>query len=377
MYGDIIEIAENTLFVEGLEPKLIFKEPDIASSVLYKSGSTLYIMDTGASRFFRERILKAADMLRPYNKVILLNSHGHPDHTPNNSILREIAAEKKEHYISRPGIKALDYYGYFENNFRSVSEYYNLEDGPKFPISILTRPMKLLRLINAKLIDHSLTIFIVKKVLSKFMPLEPSKETAIPFENVEPSEMSVGDIELSGWNLNGDVYVIETRGHSPDSVSFYLPKVKVLFLADETTDYFNCWPDSDSGRVVSILNKSLAMYRGGYVETLIGGHQQQAFKGDAITGLLETLLNNDAVFKKELFSIVDRHASGVTVNRAYNELKKKKNIPAVRRYFGYEFPKMPGMLKTCITCMLLEEGLAAGGPKGRKVFKRNNSLNTV
>jgi hypothetical protein len=37
MYGDIIEIAQNTLLVEGKIPSSIMKEPDIANSVVYKA----------------------------------------------------------------------------------------------------------------------------------------------------------------------------------------------------------------------------------------------------------------------------------------------------------------------------------------------------
>lgn len=370
MYGDIIKIAENALFVEGLEPEIILREPDIASCVLYKSNNTLYIMDTGATPFFRKRVLEAALKLSPFDHVILLNSHGHPDHTPNNSIINEISAAKKEHYISKPGIRMLDYYDYFEDNFKSVAKYYNLEDGPRFPVSIFTRPLRLLRLISPKLINHNITLFLVKKVLSKFTPLEPSKETAVPFENKEPSELTVNGVKLTGWNLNDDVFVIESRGHSPDSVSFYLPKVKVLFLSDETTDYFNCWPDSDSRRVASILKSSINMYDNGDVEALIGGHQQDVFRGGHIAELLYSLINNHLTFKKELDSIIEKHPEGISINKIYNELGKKRAIPAVDRYFRYEFPKMPGMLKTCITCMLLEDGYITEGRPKKLLFKK-------
>ncbi len=112
MFGDIHAIAQDTLFVEGLEPRSILREPDVASAVLHKAGGTLYLMDTGATRFFRERIKAAAERLRPFDRLVLLNSHGHPDHTPNNSVLREIPAAAKRHYIGvpehRPALRVLE-----------------------------------------------------------------------------------------------------------------------------------------------------------------------------------------------------------------------------------------------------------------------------
>ena len=91
MYGDIIEIAQNTLLVEGKIPSTIMKEPDIANSLVYKVGDTVYLLDTGATTFFRERLHKAIEQLKPFKRFILFNSHEHPDHVGNNAIIKEIA----------------------------------------------------------------------------------------------------------------------------------------------------------------------------------------------------------------------------------------------------------------------------------------------
>lgn len=369
MYGDIIELAENALFVEGLEPTTILKEPDIASTVLYKSGNTLYIMDTGATLFFRNRIREAAERLRPFDNLTLLNSHGHPDHTPNNAVINEIAAKNKEHYISEVGIPFMDYSKRTRSDFNIVGKYYHIEDGPGFPISILTRPFKLLRLISPGLVEYRLTNFITKRVMSKFVPLEPSKETAVPFEKRKSVSLPIRGLKLKGWNFNNDVFVIESRGHTPDSVSFYLPKVKLLFLSDETTDYFNLWADTSSKRILEILNNALAMYQNGDVDIVIGGHQQAVFKGSMIPDLITRLIENHNIFRRELTGIIEKHPEGITIKRIYNELRKRRSIPAIDSYFRFEFPKMPPMLKTNITYALLEDGCVAEGPEGRKRFK--------
>ncbi len=60
MYGDIIEIAPRTLMVEGtVPPTSVLLEPDVPNVVLYRPDSTLYIMDTGVSTFFRGKVLEA------------------------------------------------------------------------------------------------------------------------------------------------------------------------------------------------------------------------------------------------------------------------------------------------------------------------------
>jgi glyoxylase-like metal-dependent hydrolase (beta-lactamase superfamily II) len=326
-------------------------------------------MDTGGTPFFRDRLLKAAAQLRPFDSVSLLNSHGHVDHTANNSIINEIDAKSKKHYISERGMDSLNYLDYFSKNFNAVATYYNIEDGPRFPASLLFRPIALFRMISPQLIQKRILPFIIGNILKKFKPLEPSKNTAAPFESLPLSKLSVHGIVLEGWNLNDDIFAIPSRGHSPDSVSFYIPKEKFLLLADEMFPYFNCWIDSSSARIVAILKTSLSLYRNGDIAGLVGGHQQKLYTGVEIERVLTELLEDYAIFKAEIMRVLQEHKEGVTVVQIYNELEKKRAmIPTLDRYFRMEFPKMPPLLKTNIASVLLEEKIQFSGPDGKKKF---------
>ncbi len=374
MFGQIHEIASHTLFIEGLEPSLILKEPDVASAVLHKSGDTLYIMDTGATPLFRARVIEAAEQLRPFDRLVLLNSHAHPDHTPNNSVIHEIPAKTKEHYISAVGIPFLDYVARTKADFAGIREYYHLEDGPGLPFGLITRLFKPFRWIYPDLIDRHFVNFMVSRVMSKFRPLEPSTETATPFECTPSRPLPLPGLALTGWNLHDDIYVIESRGHTPDSVSFYMPKVKVLFLSDETVTWFNCWADSKAAHVIRILEAALAMYNAGMVEVLIGGHQQEEFRGDAIPALIRRLIGNHQAFMNALEIILRESPNGLTVPQIYHRLSKFRSQPAIDGFFREEFPKMPGMLKTAITYALLEAGFMAEGTTGKKRFRAAQSM---
>jgi glyoxylase-like metal-dependent hydrolase (beta-lactamase superfamily II) len=369
MYGDIIRISDNLLMVEGQEPSSILLQPDKANSIVYKPGSNLYIMDTGGTPFFRDRILKAVAQLRPFDSVILLNSHGHVDHTANNSIINDIDAKTKKHYISERGLESLNYLDYFSKNFNAVGTYYNIEDGPRFPASLLFKPIKLFRMLSPHLIQSRILPFIIGNILKKFKPLEPSKETAAPFESLPLGKLSVQGIVLEGWNLCDDIFAIPSRGHSPDSVSFYIPKEKFLYLADEMFPYFNCWIDSSSAHIIKILNTSLALYRNGDIAGLVGGHQQKLYTDIEIERVLTELIEDYAIFKAEIMGVLQEHKEGVTVVQIYNELEEKRTrIPTLDKYFRMEFPKMPPLLKTNITSVLLEEKIQFSGPDGKKKF---------
>ena len=363
MYGDIVRLSNDVIVVEGRIPFTILFQTDTANALLYRSGGTLYIMDTGATPFFRKRILAAAEMLRPFGKLVLLNSHGHPDHTPNNSIIHEIAAKEKRHLISEKSWPLLDYESYFLANYREIGKYFFIADGPRPPFNFIMQPLKLLRHIN-----EDLPYFMIKRVLKKFAPLEPSRETMEFFEKEPARTLPVKGAAWTGWNLGGDVYALEARGHTPDEVVFYLPREKVLFLSDESFDYFSCWPDSSARKVREVIMKSIAMARAGEVEALINGHHHEVLRGDDIIPFLESLVANWDSFTTEVKDIVAQAPGGLTAVQIYRAVRRRRRVPAVKRFLSLEFPKMPGFLKTAIVSMLLEEGYRTGGPDGHRLF---------
>jgi glyoxylase-like metal-dependent hydrolase (beta-lactamase superfamily II) len=364
MYGDIIEIAKNTLLVEGKIPSTIMKEPDIANSVVYKADNILYIFDTGATVFFRSRLHSAIERLRPFKKVILMNSHCHPDHVGNNSILKEINGAETEHYISRAGIAGLDAEKDFLRKFKNIDQYYDFLEGPsRFPATLL-RLLKITRILR----DDLPVNIVLQNTLKKFMPLEPSTETVIPFERTNAVKLSIGATDWAGWSFAQHVYVMQAQGHSPDEVVFFLPQVKVLILADETFEFFNCWPDSSSAKVKTVLNKSLQLLESKEAEILISGHTHKVFNGTDAIQFLKTLLKEYEEFTGQVLAIARNVPNGLTVNDIYNKLKKIKSHPTITKYLNLEFPKMPPFLKTVIASILLENGLKPVGKTRKKRF---------
>ena len=364
MIGDNIRILENLILVEGMIPRSILIEPDIANAVVYKKDDTVYLIDSGATLEMRAAIRKAAESLRPFERVVLLNSHAHPDHTANNAIIGEIEALEKQHFISAPGIAAMDFESYFIDKYGSLNRYYNYLDGPRFPVSIFSRGMKLISRFNP-----DAAFLMVKKSLKKFMPFDTSVATARAFEEIPSQQFSGSLAGCSGWKMDDSILALETRGHSPDHISFYIPEEKALILADETFPFFNCWADSNSCNVERILELSIEMTRRGDVEVLIGGHDHEILRGAMIEPHLNEIMSGYRQFRAAVLDIVGANAGGQTVNAVYSRLRKVKNSPVLRKYFALEFPKMPPMLKTVITALLLEAGCEVDGPEGRAVFR--------
>lgn len=365
MYGDIIRFRKNAFMVEGKIPSSIMKEPDIANSVIYKAGDVVYVIDTGATTFFGEKIIEAIEKLRPFRKLILFNSHCHPDHVGNNSIIMKIAADEKEHYISKAGIAGLDAAKDFYRKFKNIEQYYDYLNGPsKFPAAI----MRILKFTRLK--DEDAPVYIlVKNTLKKFQPIETSIETITPFEKNIPIDIKIGGTQWKGWNFNDQVFVLQAQGHSPDEVVFFLPMIKTLVLADETFAFFNCWPDSNSDNVRAVLNKSIQLFKSKEAEILISGHTHAVLKNEEAVRFLETLLKEYAEFTRQVLLTAKSNPLGLTIGQIYNKLKSKQDNSVIKKFFDLEFPKMPPFLKTVITSILLENGFRVDGKYRKKRFK--------
>src|SRR3954453_23229552 len=109
-YGDVVRVAPNTVMVVGRELNQAKGEADIANSILYRADDTLYVIDTGATASFRSSPRKAIDQLRPFRHVVLINTHGHPDHIGNNELVMKTPAASHRHYMSRLDNGLADHY---------------------------------------------------------------------------------------------------------------------------------------------------------------------------------------------------------------------------------------------------------------------------
>jgi glyoxylase-like metal-dependent hydrolase (beta-lactamase superfamily II) len=109
-YGDIVRVAPSTLMVVGRPLAADKGEADVANAILYRSGDTLYVIDTGATPSFRSFLSEAIGRLRPFRHVVLINTHGHPDHWGNNALVAGLKGVSFRHYMSRRDFPLADHY---------------------------------------------------------------------------------------------------------------------------------------------------------------------------------------------------------------------------------------------------------------------------
>jgi glyoxylase-like metal-dependent hydrolase (beta-lactamase superfamily II) len=389
MYGDVVEIAPRTLMIEGtVPPTSVLLEPDVPNVVLYRPDTTLYVMDTGVTTFFRDKVLEAAERLRPFERVVLLNTHAHPDHVGNNSVVDAIQAGEKAHFLSEKSGPLLQAQQYFTDGYRRANDFANLLDGLElsgelaqrlFDAQGLERPADAdlqrfgalaTRLGVTRLLNPLVPPLMAAAVLRPFTPMEPCAESARHYEQLPRRTFSVGGVEWTGWDVDGNVYVMEAAGHCADGVICYCPKTRVLFVGDETTTV-PIWADTDLRRALPNVDKYVAMVEAGAVDAFVDGHHHTVHRdANSTVGFLQGLLAFYATLRQEIAAILASQPDGLTADEIYAAIKARGNA-ALAELFKRQFPIFGVFVKQQIVGMLLDMNAPRhGGPGPQTRFTR-------
>jgi glyoxylase-like metal-dependent hydrolase (beta-lactamase superfamily II) len=254
-YADVVRVAPNTLMVVGRELNQAKGEADIANSILYRSGDTLYVIDTGATASFRPSLRKAIRELRPFRHVVLINTHGHPDHIGNNDLVMATRAATHRHYMSRLDDGIADHY--VEQSLGAgiarVTGYIPGFDDPFAQ---------------------------AQSLFDLFQPLEQSESTRRAIESLPQHRVRIGKLRTRGWTFgDDDVVVLRTAAHTRGELVVYFPKTHLLHSADETVSYYPVWPESSPTRTRQVLVELREAAAGNGARILTEGHTFEIERG--------------------------------------------------------------------------------------------------
>ena len=254
-YGDVVRVAPSTLMIVGRELNPAKGEADIANVILYRPGDTLYVIDSGATPSFRPFLRKAISRMRPFRNLVLINTHGHPDHIGNNDLVMATPAARKRHYMSRLDFSLAD--NYVEESLAAgiagVSGYIPGFDDP-----------------TAQAQD----------LFELFAPLEQSTNTRRALESLPQRPFRIGRLRTRGWAFgNDDVEVLRTGAHTHGELVVYFPKTHLLHTADETISIYPVWPESSAARTRRVFVELLAAASGNGARILTEGHTFSVLRG--------------------------------------------------------------------------------------------------
>jgi glyoxylase-like metal-dependent hydrolase (beta-lactamase superfamily II) len=271
-YGDIVRVAPSTLMVVGRPLAADKGEADVANAILYRSGDTLYVIDTGATPSFRSFLSEAIGRLRPFRHVVLINTHGHPDHWGNNALVAGLKGVSFRHYMSRRDFPLADHYlAMLTDSLATISGYVPGFDDPAAQ---------------------------AKALVDLFTPLEQSTSTRRAIESLPQRAVRIGRLRMRGWVFGtNDVAVLRTAGHTRGELVVYFPKTHLLHTADETVAYFPAWEESSTTGTRRTFVRLLEAASGDAVRILTDGHTFSVLRGRAqIRAHIRALLDAYDVF---------------------------------------------------------------------------------
>lgn len=363
MLGQTIELTNDLWLIVG-DLRL-----DIPNSILYQKSNRLYLIDSGAGPVVRASIVQLLQRMTPIQSFSLLNSHGHADHIGNNDLIQVAEANEKHHYMSERALAMLDSVPYFAEQFYTLSEIYDPTSGYRVH-RIRWRFLAMLRDILALFVGKRRALEAIFSIyLRKFQPLCPSRETVQTYESLSSSLLTVGGVSWKGWILGeDDVWILESRGPTPDQVLFYFPCSQVLCTGDLTFPLFPTFPDSDAKVIREVLRRCEAMVSSGKVTILIDGHHHQIYRGkEQAAKFLETLLTEEEHFQAVLREIVEDN-NGLTVGQIYGHIRQRKDDAVLQHYLSIEYPHLPMSLQQIIVVSLVQMGYEPKGRSGKKRF---------
>lgn len=294
-------------FVRGAEtPSVSWWEVEnswCSNSYLVMSGHDLYIIDSGIGSLHRSRLLEAISQFRDAERVYLFNTHWHLDHSGNGMIMEELGQRFPQAHYLIPETARADMQGFMERSQTAVE---------------------------------------VDMGLSYAQWLGEEKE-----------EFHFGAVPFSGWRVEG-AYLLQTPGHSPDSVSIYLKDEKVL-LSGDLLWYVN--PNGLEGSIDSLLQstarvKRLVEEQG--IDYLGGGHFLP------IEGRERIIEHISGYEEKEraLVQLLEEVSGGeerVSVDHCL-EVMRESEHPALKEALRVDLPYFPSYLQRFIRVFLREKG---------------------
>ena len=285
--GDVVEIDDRTVLVLGQELDVDAGRPDVANALLHRAGDTLFMVDTGVTRPFRAALKTAADRVGPWERLVVLTTHGHPDHVGNDDLADELGRERDvpvEHHVpARDLPQMLDPTRYWISSFdRAVG------------VVPLPAPPKL----------------VGDKIVSLFQPMHPFGATTRTYEEGPLERITIGSARLTGWTFaDGAVQVVRSQGHCAGHVVVYLRDSKILHLADEGNGPCGVMHDADQLKLQTVLGIAAGLFDEGHAEVLTDGHTFGVLRGAEATAHLDGLLDHVVALTESALAITKGRAA--------------------------------------------------------------------
>lgn len=295
-FAEIVEIAPQLLMVVGRAMDLARGEIDVANALLYRTGDSLVVVDTGGTEAFRQALDRAAASLRPFQDVLLVNTHGHPDHVGNNGWIESLGLPFRHLVSAHDLVLMRDPVPGFASDFDRASPYLEQPiQGEQF----------------------------ARKIVDLFGKLQVDTAELTLLESLPPESILIGGTSWDGWQLlDGKVAVLRTGGHTHGHVAVYLPEHALLHLADETTSYYQAFSDAAPLSNLRTLQRALQAVRSGAVAVVTDGHSFRVHRGTEAETYLARLLEASLAYGRAVSRVLNQAPDGLTLGELVDKVER-------------------------------------------------------
>jgi glyoxylase-like metal-dependent hydrolase (beta-lactamase superfamily II) len=271
-FGEVVEIDQRTVLIQGQELNAPKGQPDVANSILHLTGDTLFLIDTGVTQAFRDALNAAAHDIGGWRHLVVLTTHGHVDHVGNNDLPDQLAAEHGatvRHLVPAKELAQMrDPLGYWTSSLRRLVGVVPGYDKPED---------------------------MAAQLISIFDPLQPFGATTTPFEDNAIEVLGIGPLRLTGWSFcDGAVNVVRSQGHCAGHVMVHLRDSQVLHLADESNGPCGAMHDADQLNILTALGHAATLVESGDVGVLTEGHLFRVNRGPDALARTQAFLDQAA-----------------------------------------------------------------------------------
>ena len=285
--GDVLELDDRTVLVLGQQLDVAHDQPDVANALVHRTGDTLFLVDTGATTAFRQALRDAVDRVGPWSRLIVLTTHGHPDHVGNNDLADELGRDRGvpvEHFVpARDLPQMLDPAEYWIRSFSRIAGVVPLPAPPKLAGD---------------------------KVVSLFQPMHPFASVTRTYEELPLEQITLGPVRMTGWSFAaGAVRVLRSQGHCAGHVIVHLRDSDIVHLADEGNGPCGVMHDADQLKLQTVLAAVATLFGQGLAGTLTDGHTFAVRRGADATTYLEGLLDQAMALQQVALSATNGRRS--------------------------------------------------------------------
>ncbi len=218
-------------------------QPDVGNVIVHRAGDLLVLVDSGVTTAFRDAIRSAADDLAPWSKILLLTTHGHPDHVGNNDLVNDLGdgldRSNVQHFVSA----------------HDASQY--RDDGLPYWITSLER-------VSGLVPGFEDPADAARRLLAMYRPYVPVTDVTRTYEELPLEHLVIGSQHVSGWSFgDGAVQVVRTHGHCAGQVVVHLPGARLLHLSDEPNGPCGAMHDANQMNIFAAAALALTLVETG------------------------------------------------------------------------------------------------------------------